>query len=160
MELTASERLALLAAMDKRIAPALKDAKDDARREVMEAYAADGTDRRAVLVGGEKVGEVGVSYSKPAPFVWPGQEKEAVAALRELGLTEEVPAKGWEDHFDLVGGQVTCKDTGEVADWAGWQGKVAKGASLRGCKPDDVLAAFGARIASVDAVALLEGEVA
>ena len=68
--ITKDEKLALLCALDKRVTPALKDAKDEARAEIMDAYAENGTDRKAILVGGEKVGEVGISYSKPAPFIY------------------------------------------------------------------------------------------
>ena len=57
------------------------------------------------------------------------------------------------------GGQVVYKPTGEVVEWAGWSPKAAKTAAVRGCKPEDVMRAFGPRLASVDAIALLDGEV-
>ena len=104
-EITKSEHLALLVAMDKRIAPELKLAKDEARQEIMDSYAEDGTDRRAILVGGEKVGEVGVSYSKPAPFIYAERMADALDFLESVGLTERVPAKGWEREFERVGGE-------------------------------------------------------
>ena len=62
MEITKDEQLAFLCALDKRVAPALKEAKNEARAEIMDAYAENGTDRKAILVGGEKVGEVGISF--------------------------------------------------------------------------------------------------
>ena len=96
MEITKDERLAFLAALDKRVKPALEDAKNEARAEIMDAYAENGTDR---------------------------------------------------------------KPTGEVVEWAGWNPKAAKTAAVRGCKPEDVLRAFGPRLQSMDAVALLDGEV-
>ena len=70
---------------------------------------------------------------------------------------EVVPAKGWEDHFEMIGGDVVCKDTGEVVEWAGWQPEAVKTATVRGCKPEDVLAALGSRIEAVDVAGLLEG---
>lgn len=158
-QITKGERLALLAAMDKRIAPELKLAKDEARQEIMEAYAEDGTDRRAIIVGEEKVGEVGISYSKPAPFIYAEQMEAALNFLESVGLVERVPAKGWEKEFEFIGGNVVHKATGEVVTWAGWQGKAPKTAAIRGCKPEDVMRAFGNRLASVDAIALLDGEV-
>lgn len=157
--ITKDEKLALLCALDKRVTPALKDAKDEARAEIMDAYAENGTDRKAILVGGEKVGEVGISYSKPAPFIYAEQMPAALEFLRQVGLVQETPAKGWENQFDLIGGQVVYKPTGEVVEWAGWNPKAAKTAAVRGCKPEDVLRAFGNRIASVDAIALLDGGV-
>lgn len=157
VQVTKDEQLALLMAIDRRVAPALKDAKDDARRELMERFSEDGTDRKAIVVGGEKVGEVGMSYSKAAPFVYADRMPEALDFLRSVGLVQESPAKGWEQHFDVVAGQVVYKPTGEVVEWAGWQPKAAKSAAVRGCRPEDVLRAFGARISGVDVAGLLEG---
>lgn len=159
MEITKDERLAFLAALDKRVKPALEDAKAEARAEIMDRYAEDGTDRKAILVGGEKVGEVGISYSKAAPYIYREQMDKALDFLRQVGLVQEAPAKGWEQSFDLIGGKVVYKPTGEVVEWAGWNPKAAKTAAVRGCKPEDVMRAFGPRLASVDAVALLDGEV-
>lgn len=159
MEITKDERLAFLAALDKRVNPALDDAKAEARAEIMDRYAEDGTDRKAILVGGEKVGEVGISYSKAAPYIYAEQMTAALDFLRQVGLVQEAPAKGWEQSFDLIGGKVVYKPTGEVVEWAGWNPKSAKTAAVRGCKPEDVMRAFGPRLASVDAVALLDGEV-
>ena len=159
MEITKDERLAFLAALDKRVKPAREDAEAAARAENMDRYAENGTDRKAILVGGEKVGEVGISYSKPAPFIYAEQMPAALEFLRQVGLVQETPAKGWENQFALIGGRVVCKPTGEVVEWAGWNPKAAKTAAVRGCKPEDVLRAFGNRIASVDAIALLDGEV-
>lgn len=156
-EITKSEHLALLVAMDKRIAPELKLAKDEARQEIMDSYAKDGTDRRAILVGGEKVGEIGVSYSKPAPFIYAERMAEALDFLESVGLTERVPAKGWEREFERVGGEVVHKGTGEVVPWAGWQGKAPKAAAIRGCEPGDVLRAFGPRLYGPEVLALMEG---
>ena len=159
MEITKDEQLAFLTALDKRIKPALDDAKAEARQEIMDRYAEDGTDRKAILVGGEKVGEVGISYSKDVPYIYRERMADALDFLRQVGLVTETPAKGWETKFDLIGGQVVYKPTGEVVEWAGWNPKAAKTAAVRGCKPEDVMRAFGPRLASVDAVALLDGEV-
>lgn len=159
MEITSDEKLAFLCALDKRVKPALEEANGEARQRVMDAYAEDGTDRKAILVGGEKVGEVGISYSKAGPYIYAERMAEAMGFLRQVGLVQETPAKGWEQRFELIGGRVVYKPTGEVVEWAGWQPKAAKAAAVRGCKPEDVLRAFGGRIAGVDAVALLDGEV-
>ena len=157
--ITKDERLALLVALDKKIAPELKAAKDEARQEIMDRCAQDGTDRKAIMVGGEKVGEVGISYSKPAPFIYAERMREAIQWLSEHSLVELVPAKGWEKQFDLIGGKVVHKESGEVVDWAGLQPRAPKTAAVRDCKPEDVMRAFGPRLSGVDAVALIEGEV-
>lgn len=159
MEITKDEQLAFLTALDKRIKPALDDAKAEARQSLMDAFAQDGTDRRAILVGGEKVGEVGISYSKAAPYIYAEQMNAALEFLRQVGLVQEAPAKGWEEQFDLIGGKVVYKPTGEVVEWAGWNPKAAKTAAIRGCKPEDVMRAFGPRLQSMDAIAMLDGEV-
>ena len=155
--ITKDERLALLVALDKKIQPELKAAKDEARQAIMDGYAQDGTDRKAILVGGEKVGEVGISYSKPAPYIYAERMRDALAFLSEHDLVDVVPAKGWEKEFELIGGKVVHKESGEVVDWAGWQPKAPKTAAVRDCKPEDVMRAFGPRLSGVDAVALIEG---
>ena len=157
MMLTGSERLALLVAIDKRVKPALGDAKDAARQSLIEAQAQDGTDRRAIMVGGVKVGEVGVSYSKPGPCISPERVDDAIAFLAGLGLVDMTPRKGWESHFSCVAGNVVCTDTGETVDWATWEPSRAKSASVRGCDPEDVMAAFGPRLSEVTPLGLLEG---
>lgn len=158
MNITDSERLALLTALDKRLKPQLANAKDAARQSLLEAQAADGTDRRAIMVNGVKVGEVGVSYTKAAPYIRPERMNDAIECLAELGLVDTVPAKGWESHFTYAGGRVICTDTGETVDWAGWEPSAAKPASVRGCKPEDVMEAFGERLTAVDPIALLGGD--
>ena len=74
-----------------------------------------------------------------------------------MGLTEEVPAKGWEDAFTAVAGTVVAKDTGEAVDWAAWEPERPKGASVRIGEPQKVLDAFGARLSDGGPLALLEG---
>lgn len=148
------EKLALLEAFNKRLKPALDDAKAEARQALLEDYETTHSDRRAILVGDEKVGEVGISYSTAAPFIFDDRRQEALEYLSAIGLTETVPIRGWEKHFFLSGGEIVCADTGEVVDWAGWNPKAPKSASIRGCKPDDVLQAFGNKLP--DITALLE----
>lgn len=152
-KITADERLALLAAIDKRVSPELKRAKSAACADLMERCSEDGTDRRAVMVGGEKVGEVGVSYAKGRPYIT--DMAGAVDSLREMGLTVEVPVEGWEEHFAGVAGDVVAKDTGEVVGWAMWEPSRPKGASVRIKDPQKVLDAFGARLAGGNPFALL-----
>lgn len=158
MNITDSERLALLTALEKRLRPQLASAKDAARQSLLEAQAVDGTDRRAIMVNGVKVGDMSVSYSEPAPYIMADRRKDAIECLAELGLVDTVPAKGWESHFTYAGGRVICTDTGETVDWAGWEPSAAKSASVRGCKPEDVMEAFGERLTAVDTIALLGGD--
>lgn len=152
-QMTEDERLALLAALDKRVGPALKEAKADAQRALLERCREDGTDRRAVLVGGVKVGEVGISYAKERFTIV--NEAQALECLREMGLTREVPRDGWESAFAYVGGEVVAKETGEAVTWAIWEPSRPKGASVRIKEPQVVLDAFGGRLVGADPLALL-----
>lgn len=156
--ITHDENLALLTAIDKQVGPALKEARDAACAELMARCAENGTDRRAVLVGGEKVGEVGVSYAKAHPVII--DMGAAIECLRAMGLTEEVPRKGWEEAFTVVAGEVVSKDTAELCDWAIWEPSRPKGAAVRIKDSQVVLDAFGARLAGGNPLALLEEGVA
>ena len=81
MELTNDEQLALLVAMDKRLKPALDDAKSEARARLMDGFGKTGDDRHAIRVGTEKVGEVGISYSKAEPVITADKREEAMDFL-------------------------------------------------------------------------------
>lgn len=116
MEYTQDERLAVLTAMQKQIKPALDEAKAIARQEIMDGFAETHTDRRAIIVGDEKVGEIGISYSKAAPVILKERMDEAVAFLDSIGMVDIVPKKGWEAHFAKAGDKVVCTDTGETVD--------------------------------------------
>lgn len=157
MELTNDEQLALLVAMDKRLKPALDDAKSEARARLMDGFGKTGDDRHAIRVGTEKVGEVGISYSKAEPVIMADKQEEALDYLRSIGLTTESPSTGWQRHFALVGDKVVCTDTGEAVDFLLWQPSAAKNAVVRGCKPEDVLGAFQGRLPSEQIMALIEG---
>ena len=159
MDFTQDEKLAVLTAMQKQIKPALDEAKGIARQGIMEDFEETHSDRRAILVGGEKVGEVGISYSKAAPVILKDRMDEAVAFLDSIGLVDIVPKKGWEEHFAKAGDKIVCTDTGETVDWAMWCPKAPKTASVRGCKPEDVMQALGPRVEGVTYKALLgDGE--
>lgn len=149
------ERLALLAIMEKKIKDKLDEEKDKAKDALMDRCAKDGTDRRAVLVGGEKVGEVGVSYAKGHPYIT--DMPKALDTLRGMGLTVEIPVKNWEDYFAGVAGDVVSKDTGEIVPWAMWEPSRPKGAAVRIKDPQVVLDAFGARLADATLALLEEG---
>lgn len=152
--LNTDERLALLSALNKKIQPALEEAKSEACSELMERCREDGTDRRAVMVNGEKVGEIGIDYTKGHPVII--DTAAALDCLRAMGLTEEVPKKGWESAFSCVGGMVVDTDSAEVITWAQWEPSRPRRAAVRIKGPQTVINAFGARLANKDPLALLE----
>ena len=154
--LTKDEQLATLEALSKRIKPILDDLKSDIRNELLEACKENGVDRKAILVDGQKVGEVGISYSTAKAAIYPGREKEALEYLTEQGLTEVTPVKGWEKAFARVGNSVANQETGEILDFLYWEPSVAKSASVRGCQPKAVLDAFNGKIDANTIIGLLE----
>lgn len=160
--LTADERLALLNAMSKAVKPRLDEAKAEAQDGLMDRFAEDGTDRRAIMVGGEKVGEVGMSFSRAAPAVKPGHEREALEAAVEMGLVDwskvsSILVRDWQKRFSRVGDAVVEAQSAELIDWLEWQPSRANGASVRGCAPDVVLPALTAKLGPGGIAALLGG---
>ena len=161
--LTPDERLALLNAMAKAVKPQLDGAKAEAQDDLAARFAEDGTDRRAILVNGEKVGEVGISFAKAGPAITPGREREALEAAIEMGLVDwskvaSLLVRGWQGRFSRVGDAVVDAQTAEVADWLHWEPSRAKGASVRGCEPEKVLPALSAKLGPAGFAALLEGD--
>lgn len=155
--MTRDERLALMVAVEKAIKPQVADAKAEAKAELLEAYERDHTDRRALVVGDEKVGEVGIVRRASKPRIAPGREAEALSYLRSKGLTVEVPSEGWERRFAQAANHAYDVETGEMVDWLEWEPQPLS-ASVRGCRPEDVAAAFGARLGSASVAGLLGGE--
>lgn len=154
--LTSDEKLALLEGMNKKLKPMLDEAKGQAKLELMEMCRQNGVDRKAIMVDGQKVGEIGIAYSTAKPAIMPGREKEALDYLAEMGLVEYVPKKGWEKHFAKAGDAVVDTENGEICDFLCWEPSVAKTAAVRGCKPEEVLAAIQPKLAGGDIMGLLE----
>lgn len=157
MELTRDEALALMVAVEKAVKVRVADAKAEAKAALLEDYEYDHTDRRALVVGDERVGEVGIVRRAPRLRIVPGREAEAISYLRSKGLTVEVPAEGWERRFAQASSHAYDVETGEMADWLEWEPQPLS-ASVRGCRPEDVAVAFGARLASASVAGLLGGE--
>lgn len=156
--LTKDENLALLCALDKVIKPKLDDAKQDAKYQLMESFEAAGADRKAILVDGTKVGDVGMSYSTAKPVPKIGYESDFLDYLESLGLTERTPVKGWEKQFSRAGNSVIHTNSGEIADCMEWEPSRVKSAAVRGCKPDDVLNALQGKLVGTNPFALLMEE--
>ena len=154
--LTKDEKLALFEAMNKKLKPELETLKGEAKLELMEAYREHGVDRKAILVDGQKVGEIGISYSTAKAVIVPGREKEALEYLAEKGLVEYVPKRGWEKAFSKAGDAVVDSDSGEICDFLYWEPSVAKTAAVRGCKPEAVLEAIQPKLEGRSIMGLLE----
>lgn len=157
MQVTRDEELAFLKALQKQVKARLEALEAEAKDEVMRHFIEDGTDRRSIIIEGVKVGEIGLSYSKPKAAIKPGYERDALTYLDSCGLVEYKPATGWEKRFTQVGGRVVDQYTGEVCEWAEWVPATASTAAIRGCKPQDVLRALRAKLDGVPIAGLLEG---
>lgn len=158
MEWTQDEKLAVLEAMQKQIKPQLEDLKSEARYDLLDTFNETGADRRAILIEGSKVGEVGISYSKPKPTINMSRYEAAIAYLESIGMVEKTPVSGWEKVFAKVGGHIVNEETGDIVDdLFDWQPSVAKGASVRGCKPEVVFDAIKPKLENVSIVNMLEG---
>lgn len=155
--LTKDEKLALLEAMNKKLKPLLDEAKGQAKLELMELCNESGIDRKAIMVDGQKVGEVGITYTTAKPAIIPGKEKEALEYLAEMDLIDWTPKRGWEKHFSKAGDAVVDIESGAICDFLHWEPSIAKTAALRGCKPDAVLEAIQPKLAGNDIMGLLEG---
>ena len=156
--LTEDERLALLSALDKVIKPQLDESKQQAKYHLMESFDKSGADRKAIIVDGTKVGDVGISYSTAKPAPKPGMMDEFLDYLESLGLTQRTPVKGWEKQFSHAGSAVIHAESGEIVDCMEWEPSRPKTAAVRGCKPEDVLDALSSKLAGTNPFALLIGE--
>ena len=154
--LNRDEKLALLEAMNKKLKPMLDEAKGEAKLELMEMCRQNGVDRKAIMVDGQKVGEIGITYSTAKPAIIPGKEKEALDYLADMGLVEYVPKKGWEKFFSKAGDAVVDTENGEICDFLCWEPSIVKTAAVRGCKPEEVLSAIRPKLAGNDIMGLLE----
>lgn len=152
---TNDERLALLVCIDKAIQPELKDAKAHAQIQMVELAEQGLADRKPVLVGGQKVGEVGVTYSSPKPVII--EAAPAMKFLAEHDLVSMQPVKDWERDFVQTGEAVVYAPTGEVVEGMQWEPARPKSATVRIKDTQAALNAFGDRLAGQDLNTLLLG---
>lgn len=140
---------------------AVKSAKERDRLQdrMKTAMEQAGEEHHQVPVGGRKVFQLVMGYSEPAPYIDPDMRDEAMAFLRDQGLTEEVPKKGWEDRFVLRDGTVVNVDTGDTSDAILWDPGHQTGIKRTGFRADTTIDAFErARLLDGQKAALLEGE--
>lgn len=162
--LTRDERLAFYIALDKKLndrrTGILSLMKEDARAELMESYSEIGADRKAIMANGVKVGDMSLTYNSSKPCILADRMEEALDFLEDLDMVERKPKKDWESRFKAIDGRVFCTETGEFVDWAIWQPSSVKCATVRGCKPQDVLDALAPKLnyGSMEFYGLLMGE--
>lgn len=156
MELTPNEALALGIALEKQLKPLVNDAKGNAKLRLFAVNEEYGADSMEIKVGNTKVGKVSLRGGGSEVSIWPGNEADALAFLREHGLTVETPVKGWQDAFTCVQGKPIFTETGEDGEEHGFcMSEKAVTAAITGCAPKDVMPAFVAKFGTVPMAGLL-----
>lgn len=152
------EELAYFTALKKVIDEHVSELKNEAKGYLMAVNEETGLDRMPITVGGEKVGQVAITYNSAQLYVI---NNEGYEYLHMCGLVKMKPAKGWEKRFSNVAGKVIDTLTGEdVSDKFGWLPRSPKTAAVTGCKPDEVAAAFNQlQLPEIKPTQLLEGSV-
>ena len=135
--MTNDEILAGQIAISKVVEPAVKAAKQEQGDRIWKDLRNGGSDRRPVMLDGEKVGEFAMSYSSPGPEIV--DTTAAIEFLESVGLTRSEPVRGWQSNFAQVGDEVVYTPTGEVCDFLVWRGRTPKYVKTNGFDPDVVL---------------------
>ena len=136
--MTADEVFIARKAFEKLIKPAVKEAEQDLKEDMQRRYETDTSLSRALRFGGVEVGKVSrrVTSQKIRPKL--GLEYVFIDYLKDMGLVDMVPRKGWENRFTVRDGVVFDRETGEVCDFLEQPGEKTTWV-VTGCEPDDVL---------------------
>lgn len=158
---TDDEALAFWVAVEKIARQNAEALKGDAKALLAEQCEDFGCDRKPIRVNGVKVGNVSMRTTKARAVPRAG-DPEALAILRSHGALEERPARGYERLFSLaLNGAIVDRATGEdVSAHFYWQPETVSGATVTGCKPEDVARAFTGVLGDIDINGMLtEGTV-
>ena len=111
------ERLAILAAMRKKVDAAYKSAQTEADAEIKAMGA--GVTKVTTSVGGERV-DITVPINRPKP--WPPEDRRSPfwEFMRDHGMTEETLAPGWDKRVVRAGDAMVWEETGEVVPDGAW----------------------------------------
>ena len=159
-----NEELAVLTALSKYVKARLDGVRAMADREMKKAYDEDGVTKKALRVGGAKVGDYIVTLTKGT---WRVKDKAAFEdfaltygfarvnkAIRPeymamaIELMEDVEGaiaktvtvdEKWPDFIENVGGKPFYMDSELEVPGLEWAPQQIKGLQVRGCAPDDVM---------------------
>lgn len=148
--------VAVLTAMQKVIKEALDEKRPRLDAEMRQALEEDGVEKKAIMIEGNKVGEIGWSFSKPtlaytdfdafkSYLLDAGllRQKVSIAgsptAEEVAVLCEDYPHLFTPDYeFDIAlelfterNGEVVCTATGEVVDFVSVVGRLPKSTAVR-----------------------------
>lgn len=185
MQLSVTEQVAVLTALQKAVKAKLDEVRDEADSCLLAAYEEDGVVKKALKVGGVKVGDyivvlttddwavtdasafeefaLAYGFASVESVIRPECMAAAVKLLREAEpelLCEEVKlSPEWRKLLTNAGGIVTFLDSGEVVPGVVALPPRVKCTQVRGCKPEDVLPRLRA-LGGVDALLLGDGDAA
>ena len=178
-----TEKLALLTALQKMVKSALDDTRAEANEELLEAFEEDGVTKKALRLGGVKVGDFIVvmstgkwritdsaafldfaltyGFAREIRSIKSEYLNEVLNHLeREFPEALEVtvePDPKWENYVENVAGTPTYLDSGEVVPGIEFVGQTVKNTQVRGCKPEEV-GPIIAKMGGIDAL-LLESKI-
>lgn len=179
----ATERVAVLTALQKAVRSALDDARAEADDELLSAYEADGVTKRALRLAGAKVGDHMVVLEKGCWEVCDRAKFEEFALdygfahevkavrpeylARAIELLEEEEPEGvetsvkvddkWDGRVRNVGGIPMYLDSGMEVPGLRFSGGRVKCTQVRGCRPEDVLPLVR-QLGGIDRLLLGDGE--
>lgn len=181
MKASASEQLAVLTALQKLVKERLDEVRSTADHELLESYEDDGTTKRALKVGGIKVGDhmvvltsgtwtvtdreafedfaLAYGFATARKSVRPECMHRAVCLLEDIDpslLTQEVAVDAkWEALVTNSAGTPTLLDSGEIVPGLTLAPQRVKCTQVRGCKPRDIIPIVQ-QLGGVDALLLGE----
>lgn len=165
MPLSVNERLAILTALQKAVKEQLDETRAEADASMLESYEEDGVVKKALKVGGVKVGDYLVvltaddwavtdetalqefamdyGFGKPELSIKPECMAAAVKLIESTDpfmLQETVTLnKDWKKLLTNTGGTATYLDSGEIVPGVVPLPPRVKCTQVRGCKPEDVV---------------------
>lgn len=177
----ANEKVAVLTALKKMVGTELDKVRAEADEAMLEAYEDDGVTKKALKLGGVKVGDYIVVLNSGQ---WAVEDR---AAFEDFALTygfasmertvkggymprvieileQELPEAvaetvkvdpKWQDYVENLAGTPMFLDSGEIVPGLKFTGQTVKGTQVRGCKPEDV-APILQQLGGVDALLLGE----
>lgn len=166
--LSTNEQLAALTALQKMVKARLDEVRAEADDAMHDAYVDDGVTKKALKIGGAKVGDYIVVLTKDGweiedteafndfaltygfasirQEIAPGCMAQAVSliaeAAPELLATTVAVDPHWQDYITNMGGRAAFMDSGETVPGLTYVQQHVKGTQVRGCKPEDVVPAI------------------
>ena len=176
-----NEQVAVLTALQKMVKARLDEVRAEADEALLADFEEDGTTKKALKLGGVKVGDYIVvlssgkwavtdadafhgfaldyGFAEVARSIKPeymGHAVEIVARECPEAIAETVKLDPkWQDYIANVAGTATFLDSGMAVPGLTFTGQTVKNTQVRGCKPEDV-APIIRQLGGIDALLLPE----